>query len=464
MADADTLWLARLRREQLIELLEGRPQKALPVRPREPGDLKPESGEFAAVWRDQPGAGPWPMPQALIVEEEDADDLLAWATTYLRAMGPLTAQVRVLSPARMYALLELSPLELRPFLGGAVGLVLCEALMHARHGLPLAVFGASASRSTLSYALLRAKHLGFGWDALAEIAERFERLRRDAKQPIPGSAINAVLGVAQAFLEGIGSRAASTGPAGQEWLARLMAGTDTYELAEEILSRSADLLGGRNVSGLGTMTAEERVRLLDEIAPTLLEGSAPRLDRAFALALASFVCRPGLEQQASLLSEYARRLPEAWLWLGVMQCRSPLAEVLSSGDAAGWWIARELLRTEDPFSPPRADVAASELAVMLRGRSRYAGRLLTRGRVEVEILPMVSVVIRGFPDRSTANEDEGMTLRSPEAPALQISDGKSIVDVERAIEQALRLVRTFKAAGPNRETSDETSTRPRRKR
>ena len=185
---------------------------------------------------------------------------------------------------------------------------------------------------------------------------------------------------------------------------------------------------------------------------------------AFALALASFVCRPGLEQQASLLSEYARGLPEAWLWLGVMQCRSSLVDALSSNEAAGWWIARELLRVEDPLSAPRADVAVSELAVMLRGRSKYAGRLLARGRIEVELLPMVSVVIRGLPGRGTASADDGPTLRPPEAQTLQANNGKTIADVERAVEHVLQLVRAVKFNDRGRDFGEGSNKRSKRKR
>ena len=313
--------------------------------------------------------------------------------------------------------------------------------MHARPGMPLAAVGTMAARSTLSYALARASRLGLDRQDLPEMAALFHKLRLELGQAISETTIDAILGVTEALLR---DTRVSSSSRSASWLRRLIAGDNTYDLAEEVISSSVGLIDWRSTGPLGALTAEERVRLVDKVAPLLSEGDGPRLERAFALALICFVCRPGLEQQASLIADYARQLPEAWLWLGAMQCRAPLAEVLSSSDGSGWWIARELGREENPFSPPRADVAAAELLAMLRGKPKLAARFLARGRIEVELLPMVSVVLRSPGDRVPLVIQESLPTLEPEQPVARPQFQEALSEAQRAMEAALRIVQTLR--------------------
>ncbi len=461
MAVVEELFKAHLRRGQLLELLEGRPANSVVFESFDERSLQPRPGEVTAIWRKKPGINGWTVPDTLLADESEFDDLLSWSATYMRGMGPLTSQVRIMTPAQLQALLDPEPSDIRGLIGGAVGIVICEVLMHAhaRQSLPLVSVSTAAIRSTLSFALLRALHVGLGRQHLEEIAGTFERLRREMNRPIPRQSIEAILRVVGSL---VGAQAAenrtTTGIEGCDRLLQIRNGADVYEIAREVLTGSGDLLGLRHVGNLREMTAEERVKLLDEMAPSLSNGFGSSSDRAFALALATFVCRPGFEQQAGLLAEYARQLPEAWLWLGALQTRTPVGEVLAGGDASGWWIAREVLRSEDPLSPPRADVSAAELSVMLRGKSRYAGRLLARARIDVEISPLITVLIRGIgrEDYSDAELDQ---QRLP-TPGVELNkrDG-SISSIEDALKDVMQMLRQHRVSP----TSSETSPRGRKR-
>ena len=61
--------------------------------------------------------------------------------------------------------------------------------------------------------------------------------------------------------------------AGAKWLQRLHRGDDIYEIARRVLARSGDLLTNDDIGDLRLKTAEERVTLLDRLAPSLANGS-----------------------------------------------------------------------------------------------------------------------------------------------------------------------------------------------
>jgi hypothetical protein len=82
--------------------------------------------------------------------------------------------------------------------------------------------------------------------------------------------------------------------------------------------------------------AEERVKMFDRIAPQLIsDQEKTQSERAFAVALVAFSCRPGMSHQSSLLAPYIPLLPEAAIWLGAMQASNPVTETLAIGDGLG---------------------------------------------------------------------------------------------------------------------------------
>jgi hypothetical protein len=239
----------------------------------------------------------------------------------------------------------------------------------------------------------------------------------------------------------------------------IKSGANLYDIARDVLSQSADLLSSQDVLHLEGMTAEARVQFFDKLAPMLgkSDRGQDRLDSAFALALAAFICRPGLEQQAGLLREHALRLPEAWLWLGALQAFSPLSDSLTLNSGGGWRIARELFRPEEPWSSPRADAAITEMDVLSRSKSRVMERLVSRARLDVEIYPMITIAVRG--QNVIMEQQQSDERRYAEYVASRDSMASAKLElVEARLEESLRLLRELRRNGVG------SGTKPGRKR
>ena len=204
---------------------------------------------------------------------------------------------------------------------------------------------------------------------------------------------------------------------------------------------------GADLNMFSQSAAEERVKMFDRIAPQLIsDQEKTQSERAFAVALVAFSCRPGMSHQSSLLAPYIPLLPEAAIWLGAMQASNPVTETLAIGDGLGWRLAREIFDGNDVFSAPHCDIAFSELRVLSRGRS--TSRMIKsvgNSRMDVELLPGVSAWVRIVPADApvqpslpieTPSTSDGQPKRMNSPPVAE-----ALAEAERSIETGLRILR-----------------------
>ncbi len=380
------------------------------------------------------------------------DDLFAWSASYLRVLGLLSTLSRPLTPDQFDTLLNrATPRHPWKLAGGAIGLIIGEMLFH-NNKLEIDAASAASPNSTLAFAIMRAWYLGFSGGAIPEICNKYINLFEYLQRADSVSGYQAVHEVAVSLV-GIESDRIDGKIHSEEvrrWMNDLRSGAKLYDVARDVLGRSVDLLSRQDASRIEEMTAEDRVQFLDKVAPTLSENvsSGGRLERAFALALSAFVCRPGLEQQATLLREHATRLPEAWLWLGALQAFSPILESLSLNYGAGWRVARELFRPEEPWASPKADAAISEMEILSRGKSKLLERLTNRTRIEIEIYPMITIAVRGL--KVVGSQPQSGARQNNEYFASRYADAFSRVEgIESGLRDLLRLLREIRGNEPD---------------
>jgi hypothetical protein len=399
LAAAENFWTAELKRKQLPDILRGAEYAIAPISAADIPHLSPRRGTTTAIWRTPNTRSRSPLPQVIIGDDETLEDLFAWSSSYLRGIGPLTAQSRIITPNRLSSALRTRPEGIWwRIAGGAVGVVIGEVLMHARRALPLTEITLAACRSTLSFVLMRAAALGARGGELPEVADLWQRLRSYTGQEttvVPSGVIAQVaISLASAIFDP--GRAPQSDESNQ-WFGSFLAHGDI-----SVMAQIENAFGPWSTESLAKRfigrTAEERVALLDEFAPLLSANPArSRIEKAFAVALIAFLCRPGFSQQAMLLAPYSAALPECMLWLGAMQAAAPFTETLAGGDGLGWRLARDLFEPDDLFSVPKCDIALSELQVLVRGKSSLKTiKSLIRSRLDVELLPGVSVFVRSL--------------------------------------------------------------------
>jgi hypothetical protein len=429
--DEPKLWTASIRREQFFDLLEMRGPR---LAQNELLGLTRYTylPEISGIWVGQNREALSPLPQVIVASEEQLKDLLAWTGSYLRELGPLSAISRICSSHQLATILNRDPpRDPWKFIGGAIGLIFGEIMALGELTSASAAFSARAD-STLSYAIIRAWAIGLPSRSIAELIEKYRELPRAIRNSRVVELSDSIEAITAILLE----LDAFGGPyLSRNWFNELRSGADRYRLAGEIFH--SDLLNRRSIEDLQDSTAEQRVKFFDTLAPSLVASVShnERLDVSFALAFAAFLCRPGLEQQASLLGDYARELPEAWLWLGAFQNFSSLRESMTFGFGWGAHISQGLFRYDAIWTPPTADIGVTEIEVLRGTSSKILERLLNRSRLEVEIYPMISTTIRG----ATTYRQE-----SDDSDARRLDDQVLLASKQlSAIEESIRVVRAL---------------------
>lgn len=405
-----SLWSATFRREQLLELLDGRRG----LRPSRDDLLAINTEELGrniiGIWSGEDQASLSPFPQAIIANQQWLHDLFAWSASYLRDLGPLSGICRTLTTEQFRAVVR--PERTQDFwkiASGAASLVLCEIVAQSETRELESAFGVRPNIA-LSYALIRGWLLGYPPQAIADIAEGYRRLPRDLDRLSVRDFTQAIEEVASALI-GVGAINGSGSARVRFWFDQLKAGRNHFDVAREIFDSSGDLFGGSEVAQLQDATAEQRVRFFDSVAPRLTATDSVRSpqEAAFALAFSAFICRPGLEQQLALIRDHARNVPASWLWLGALQAVAPTFDALSLGFGSGWRIARELSKREMLWEPSSADISLAELDILMTAKTRLFQHLMYRPRIEVEVYPMITTAIRGASAESKGITSDAMT-------------------------------------------------------
>jgi hypothetical protein len=369
-------------------------------------------------------------------------DLISWSATYLRGLGPLSGIVRLVTTQQLKTISDCHDSGANwGIAAGAVGLITSE-IMSLANGVGVDAAAAAAPNSTIAFAILRASSMGLNSDAFIEIGDNCLQIMRDNNRPEMEDIRVASLRMALSLLnqDEFEYKWKDNSRRFRGWIGSLRLSKDIYDVARDIFN-SLDLLAIEDVARLDEMTAEQKVEFFDQIAPVIVRSvsATGRLDAAFSLAFAAFICRPGLDQQASLLGEHLQRLPEALVCLGALQEFSSMSEALSIGSGAGWRTARELFRPVEMWAPPRADAAFLEFELLSRSQSQQLRKILSRQRVEIEVYPMIAVALRGSPGGSVRRTVEGQR-GSADALNTDMLDRRRLVGIEASLMDALKIL------------------------
>jgi hypothetical protein len=390
----------------------------------------------------------------IVADIATQEDLFAWSASYLRGIGPLTAQTRVMTTATLQKLIRSRPLNSGwRVAGGFLGLIIGEVLMHARRILPAEDISLSACKGTLSFALLRSLAIGYGPSDFSELAESWAKLRTAAGQTRTAVHPTAVAQIVSSFANGIGDY---SGPGVlldpvNGWFEILLR-EGPFKCVSRVLSAFGPSPWELDVQQFSTQTAEERVKLFDQILPTIVSHAGRNSsEKSFAIALLGFTCRPGLMQQAQLLHPVSAEFPEAVMWLGAMQVLGFSFETLAVGSGVGWRVARDLFEPVEPFGTPTCDIAFSELLILNRGKGSNLVHSIVNSRLDVEITPGVTALVRNSRVRDVEQQQFSYPPKPPsvahryddeleQVPTWLVSDAERAIEaLSNFVQQARRL-------------------------
>jgi hypothetical protein len=318
------------------------------------------SHSCALFWSIDP-AGRRLMPDALVTEDGQEREWLAWLTSFAQVYRPFTAYCRILGARGFIRRMEgqrRRP-DLEALEGAFVGLVLGEVLASDDAGARLREpLPASACFSMLGFAAAREKAIYGESFMRSDLTDRWEIVRKVTRQrdrPLPARHVQLVVDVLD-LQQQVGL------PAGVYELRRTV---------EEMLSTGGTLRSAR-MPLLGEALTEEggtREARVARLELAVRRAIADRVvDADFALGYLASRVNPGTLVHAPLLVPALERYPAAMLWYGVCAGISDPNAILAAFGGLGRRVLRELYAPHELLSRTRCDLAWDELDMFLRER------------------------------------------------------------------------------------------------
>jgi hypothetical protein len=336
-------------------------------------------GGIIASWHEDSD----PLPDLLVVRDEDISDTHAWISSYFAALSPITQWCRIITQSEAKRLLKRNdPPTLKTRLGCWVGAILAECSAQALQHINLRELPGTAVLTSATFAAGRSVAVWGEHCDLREIAARHEELGskfREGARPISAMQLLPLwqtLNAAKNSVDkNVDRRALERFAALFEKITPLSVAGNSEAMGENI-GFAVEFIGLPGLAECARGPQLDRLKALDELARELTNDTKSAPAEAF-LGLAASLIDPGAAVLPDLLRKYVNLFPMAPLWLGAFAgCWSP-ARVLSDHQGLGRLISRELLVQSDLEEKPHCDIAYDEIHRWMNGVT--ASRLPIRG-------------------------------------------------------------------------------------
>jgi hypothetical protein len=379
----------RLNREEFVnwmaEALVGNP-----TLPREVGPQRAKPNDVTLAWPDfQANARP-----IICVSERQLREFFAFVSTYSTNVRPFTAYFRVL-PIELIGSLEHvvrgrgNEMQIARMVAGAS---LAEAWMAASRQAERPSYVLPLLQSSLSLVLGQTVLAGyddpaFDWALNEWIAARGESAEAVSKLNVGSSAV-AWHHVHRATTElSRGPRREFNSPI-VEFIA---AAVEARSIRPDML-RTLSTIAGPDLDLVRLLAAsrEERISRFNATIIQLKNRGESGLKSEFLAGLMLAMAGNGSFEMLRSARDFEGWLDGAVIWFGICAALFDDSNVLVYANSAGRRVVRDLLRRDDPFDLPRADIASTELRFM-QGSKVDVGQFGVHGpkSIEVEILPNV---------------------------------------------------------------------------
>ena len=138
--------------------------------------LPPLENSFYLLWEAQLGFDNNTLPAFIVLPDGQSKDFLAWASTFIGTLKPITAFIRVIEWSVAQTIFEhFTPTDISRFDNSLVGLIIGEGLVRNNLSNP-SDLGIGQCRLTASYAMSRAFSVGLLNVGIDSIMKRCYRI------------------------------------------------------------------------------------------------------------------------------------------------------------------------------------------------------------------------------------------------------------------------------------------------
>lgn len=321
----------------------------------------PERGAFIGKWNVEFSD---PLPELIVVRDEDYEDTLAWLASYFTTLAPITQWCRVISFSQLSDLAHhTGEVTLRNRLGSWVGAILAECHAQSQTAVNLKDIPGTAALSTATYAAGRYSAIWQDKADYRQLAKRHDDMAaglRDGARLLMAHELvqvwNVISGTSKSEMDNrplrdlrsLFDRAAS------------FQSRDPSELISDLLDEARDSFRMPELAELAKGTQADRVRVLDRIATKLVSGpKSSSLDGI--LGFAACLVDPGAAVLPELLRKYTAIFPLAPVWLGAFAGAISPSRVFAEHGGLGRIISKSLLMRPDFDVRPQSDAGYDEI-------------------------------------------------------------------------------------------------------
>ena len=413
-----------------------------------------------ALWADHPREC-GPLPSAIVVPSGGVREFLAWTATYVRDFRPFTAFCRVMERTVAEQFLAATAVPaLRQAEGICAGLVLGESLAQLRGRIDLREFPVTTYPVTLSYALSRALALTGTTELADVITALWSQVREttgQSRMALPPNAVAFVWSVAFGLAPGQHAQRSlsETGDTLREVWSELSTTGVVSERSWGTMTNGIPTFAP--LRDMSRLPRERRLDLVDVALKLLIATGRDGNERwSFLAGYITSMLGPGTLDHAEILIPASLSLPTAFLWYGLFAGTNLRGDGLPVGNPVARRIVRDLTAPDRAINRPRCDIAFDELAVLLP--TEVATPLLnTRaGKLDIDILPGLTMSVRWPPQDSTVEEERRKTKDAEAHHAL--SEMEELALRQRSLIERLRemlgINEPRRAASPKRKRTD----------
>lgn len=395
---------------------------------------------IVALWGDYPKPEMY-SPAALVIEERETREFLAYVWTYLPDLRPLTAITRLLDIKSFEAALSLSE---TPSLGRTrnawLGLMYAEVLSGQSSDNIFRITQTDCL-STTTFAQARARALGYGSSVIAQIRSRWVQLqsmltqfKQNHKAVVPeefwrllydldGSNRYDPLPLFEGLQDGLVGTL-------NEYQETGRVGADSWSVLTQ------DRPSARAARVTTDAPREQRVLAFEAVYSEIAESRARRDGDSFILAYLASQVSPGSMDHIALLRTAPPELRASYFWYGMLAGLAPGSTVHSAYEGLGRRVLRDLTRPESIYERPYVDVDLLEL--LMAGESSRPDSI--KGALpevlSVSLLPCVSSLVQLT--RGSGAGADAAVVRSSETLEQMRKLERSLMDTQYAYERLSR--------------------------
>lgn len=395
---------------------------------------------IAALWGDYPKPERH-SPVALVMDERDTREFLAYVWTYLPDLRPLTAITRLLDIKSFETALSLSE---TPGLGRTrnawLGLMYAEVLS-GRGSDNVTRITQADCLATVTFAQARAKALGYGSDVISQIKSRWVQLQSMLTQFNQNHKTVVPEEFWRLLYDLDGSNRYDPLPLFSGLQDALGGTLNEYQETGQVGAESWSVLtqerpSARAARVITDVPREQRVLAFQDVYSEIAQSRARQDGDSFILAYLASQVGPGSMDHIALLRAAPAELRASYFWYGMLAGLAPGSTVHTAYEGLGRRVLRDLTRPDSIFESPYVDVDFAEL--LMAGESSRSNPIkgALPEALSVGLLPCVSSLVLLM--RGSGTGTEVADARSSETLEQMRRLERSLMDTQYAYERLSR--------------------------